>query len=180
MDENNEKQMTENTTDTPKEFVPADTSDAQKEFVPADTSDAQKEFVPAGTSDAYGQVNDTVTRPVSAFEMPAENKTTVPAGSYNNYYTDNSSSNTANSLEDMSTGFAIASLVLGIVGIFTSCCCGFGIIPGILGIIFGCVQPKDPFNKKPGMAIAGIILSVVALLLSITFFAYFYLVGSLT
>ena len=53
-------------------------------------------------------------------------------------------------------GFAVASLVLGIVSFF---CCGF--ITGILAIIFGAVA-KNKGNRS-GMATAGIICSAIAI-----------------
>lgn len=56
---------------------------------------------------------------------------------------------------------AIASLVLGIASFF---CCGT--ICSILGIIFG-VMSKSRQKENNGMATAGIVLSVVALVLGI-------------
>ena len=57
--------------------------------------------------------------------------------------------------------FAIASLVLGIASFF---CCGT--ICSILGIIFG-IMSKSRQKENNGMATAGIVLSVVALVLGI-------------
>lgn len=142
-----------------------------------------KENNTPATADAYEQTNNTVTKPVSAFDIPADNKTDTasaqnaqPGTSYysnpedfsTNYYTDNTSSNL---LEETSTGFAIASLVLGILSIVTCSCCGIGILLSILSIIFGCLQPKDSFGNKPGMATAGIITSCVGILFNILFIA---------
>lgn len=135
------------------------------------------------TADTNEQTNNTVTKPVSAFEMPADNKTdtasaqnTLTGTSYysnpenfsTNYYTDSTYNNLP---EETSTGFAIASLVLGILSIVTCSCCGIGILLSILGIIFGCLQPKDSFGNKPGMATAGIITSSVGILFNILFIA---------
>lgn len=89
------------------------------------------------------------------------------ADTYNPY------SNTAapinNSIGTTSTGLAIASLVLGIVGILFACCCPYlGIILSIIGVILGCVQEKDPITgQKPGYAIAGIICSAAGIVLGI-------------
>ncbi len=67
-------------------------------------------------------------------------------------------------------GLAIASLILGIIGIFV-----FGFILGPLAIIFGIVavskakkQPKVYAGR--GLAIAGIVLGAIALVLSIVWF----------
>lgn len=62
-------------------------------------------------------------------------------------------------------GFAVASLVLGIVSFF---CCGF--ITGILAIIFGAVA-KNKGNRS-GMATAGIVCGIVGIVLLI--FVYIF------
>lgn len=59
--------------------------------------------------------------------------------------------------------FAVASLVLGIVSFF---CCGT--ICSILGIIFGVIS-KQRQKENNGMATAGIVLSIIALVLGIVF-----------
>lgn len=56
------------------------------------------------------------------------------------------------------------SLRFGILSIIFIWCCGLlGIIFAIMGIIFGCLQKKDYRGKKPRMAIAGIVLSIISL-----------------
>lgn len=62
---------------------------------------------------------------------------------------------------DNSKGFAITSLVLGIVSFF---CCGT--VCSIVGLIFGILsRKKNPVNN--GMATAGIVLSIVSLVLGV-------------
>ena len=61
--------------------------------------------------------------------------------------------------KDNSKGMAIASLVLGIVSFF---CCGP--ISAVVGIVLGVISRKNKPNEN-GMATAGIILSVIALIL---------------
>jgi len=67
-----------------------------------------------------------------------------------------------------SSGMAIASLVLGIVGVVFNCCTAWFIsIPSaIVGLIMGIMVLR---NKKPGksMAIVGIVLSSIGLLVGI-------------
>lgn len=63
-----------------------------------------------------------------------------------------------------SVGFGVASLVLGILSIFLFACC-VNFIMALLAIIFGIVQIAK--SKKRGMAIAGIITSVISVILSI-------------
>jgi hypothetical protein len=61
-------------------------------------------------------------------------------------------------------GLAIASLVLGIVGVLSCCLSWVATIPGILAIIFGILGVK---SSKKGMAIAGIICGALAIILGI-------------
>lgn len=57
--------------------------------------------------------------------------------------------------------FAIASLVLGIISFF---CCGT--ICSILGIVFGVIS-KQRQKENNGMATAGIVLSIITLVLGV-------------
>ena len=61
-------------------------------------------------------------------------------------------------------GYAIASLVLGIVSLVSSCCCSC-ILPvtAILSIVFAAVSKKG--EPMCGMAIGGMVCSIVALVL---------------
>jgi hypothetical protein len=108
---------------------------------------------------------------------PTENTQTQPE-TYETYSGNTYSSQyTSTSQEPVPKGFAIVSLVLGIGGILTSCCCGLGSVFCIMGIIFGCIQEKGPDGTKPPQATAGIITSIVGLCLSILFFVYLIIFG---
>ncbi len=62
-------------------------------------------------------------------------------------------------------GRATASLVLGLVGLLTLCCCApAGIATGIVGLVFG-VQTAQ--SEDRGMAVAGIVLNSIVLLISV-------------
>lgn len=61
------------------------------------------------------------------------------------------------------SGLAVASLVLGIVG-FILTFVVIGIIPAIIGLIFGIIAPATKKPKK-GMSIAGIVLSTLSILM---------------
>ncbi len=61
-------------------------------------------------------------------------------------------------------GFAIASLVLGIVAIVGGCFWYLAIPCAIVGLILGVMANKV---KKTGMATAGIVLSIIALVLTV-------------
>jgi len=66
------------------------------------------------------------------------------------------------------SGFSITSLVLGIVSIVFLCIPVFPILTSIAGLILGIVGMSKNKLKK-GMAIAGIIISAVALLIAIIY-----------
>jgi hypothetical protein len=63
-------------------------------------------------------------------------------------------------------GFAIAALVLGIIGVPACLCWGLSILPGGLAVIFGILSLK---SSRKGMAIAGIICGAIAIVLGIIF-----------
>ncbi|MDD3219369.1 MAG: DUF4190 domain-containing protein [Lachnospiraceae bacterium] len=70
--------------------------------------------------------------------------------------------------EPESKGFAVASMVLGIVSIVFVCCLGwFVLIPAGVSLILGIVSLV---KHKPGkgMAIAGIVCAAVAIILLVT------------
>ena len=66
-------------------------------------------------------------------------------------------------------GFAIASLVIGIIGLVGSCCsiATFGVLNlllGVVGLIFGILGLK---SQKRGMAIAGIVMGALNLIIGV-------------
>lgn len=164
------------------------------------------------TVNADEKANEEAAKPVSAFEMPSDNKTSAAHTYYSapeptpqneleswskteteskpdtavSYHSEPAHSSTPDTVyssepvyssnqtaeEPFSTGFATASLILGILSILGSCCCIGGLF-GILGLIFGCLQKKDESDKKPGMAIAGIITSIIGILFSLIALIYF-------
>ena len=63
---------------------------------------------------------------------------------------------------------AIISLVCGVLGIVTTCCCGlFGLPIPIAAIICGGIAMAQPNAQGKGMAIAGIALGVLCLIAGI-------------
>lgn len=87
------------------------------------------------------------------------NQYNVQPQQYNQPYYDQQYPQYYEQPQDNSRGFAIASLILGIVSFF---CCGS--VCSILGLIFGIISRKrKPQNN--GMATAGIVLSIIALVL---------------
>lgn len=70
------------------------------------------------------------------------------------------------------SGFGIASLVLGIVGILTACI-AIGAFPAILGIIFAVVAFTQK-GRGHGTAIAGLICSIVAVIIFVFFMMFLF------
>ncbi|MEU8005788.1 DUF4190 domain-containing protein [Catellatospora sp. NPDC049111] len=67
-------------------------------------------------------------------------------------------------------GMAIASMVLGIVGLLMCWCYGIGALPGLIGAILGHVSQKQIRERQQegrGMAIAGIITGWSAVALTV-------------
>ena len=180
MDENNITPSEENTVETTTNADEKVTNEAAKPVsafeMPSDNkSSAANTYYSAPEPTPESEVNswsrsETESKPDTALSNPSE---PVYSSSSNTVYSSESvySSNQA-AEESFSTGFAIASLVFGILSILGSCCCIGGLF-SILGIIFGCLQKKDESDKKPGMAIAGIITSIIGILFSLIALIYF-------
>ena len=87
----------------------------------------------------------------------------------NNYYQDNTGYvqpqfNTVNNTPTKTPGTAIAGLILGILAIVFSCCCGGGLLFGIIGLICGICGNK---KSTSGVGTAGIVCSIIGILLGI-------------
>ena len=72
-------------------------------------------------------------------------------------------------------GYAIASLVLGILSVVTCCCCcveTLGLIltgvSAVLAIVFAFLSKKNSDGKMDGKAIAGLILGIVGIVMLLT------------
>lgn len=73
--------------------------------------------------------------------------------------------------DDSKKGLSIASMVLGIIGLLFLCVPPFGVICGLLALIFGAIS----LNKKQGiqgMATAGIVLGIITLVLWVVVFVF--------
>ena len=70
-------------------------------------------------------------------------------------------------------GLAIASLVLGIIGLLTSCC-GGGLL-GLIGLVLGIVALTNKQSK--GLCIGGIIVSSIAIVITVFAFALGFISG---
>lgn len=130
------------------------------------------------------ETSTTSTSTTSAFSLNTENTgatQTSPSSSHqeifggsvegsasvNNNYNTSYASPYSSAQPEISKGFAIASLVMGILSIITCCCSITGILFGILGIIFYCVQQKDSEGKRPTQATIGLVLSIIGLVIAV-------------
>ena len=89
-------------------------------------------------------------------------------GNYTNQgnYTDSSFNAPVDNQPEGGKGMAVASMVLGIVSIVMLCCSQYISLPcAIIGLILGIIYKKN--NGKNGMATAGVVCSIVSLVISI-------------
>ena len=84
----------------------------------------------------------------------------------NSYYRDEyrQAANPAYTQPQKQSSMALASLIMGIIGIVTSCCCYGGVIFGSLGILFALLSKMG--DTMEGYAKAGLITSIIALFLA--------------
>ena len=81
----------------------------------------------------------------------------------NNYQNNNMNTNNVDSNQKQSSGvLGILSLICGIACIMLTCTGVFGVIFGVMAIIFGCIE-----KKHEGVRIGGIVTGIIGLLLSI-------------
>lgn len=68
-------------------------------------------------------------------------------------------------MNNVKHGYAVASLVLGIVSVVLSCCTWVGIACGIVGLVLAIVAKKA--GNEETICKAGLILSIVGLALAV-------------
>lgn len=78
---------------------------------------------------------------------------------------------TPQNMDEGANGLGIASMILGIVAILLACCAGgkwLTFLVAAAGLILGIIALQKPkYGSSRGMALAGVICSVVALLMKI-------------
>lgn len=170
----------------------ADSKPAEETTSAVDSNPAPSEPTPQetpNTASVYEQANAAATNPTTnkveetpiyttpdstsssttdSYSVPASTTYANTDSTYNNTY-----NTTYDSTSDTpaSNGLAIASLICGIISILMSCCCCGNILFSIAGIVCGCLQKPNAEGKKPGMALAGIITSIVGIVLVIIIYA---------
>lgn len=69
------------------------------------------------------------------------------------------------------TGFAVASLVTGILSLVCCCVLGVPVVFGILAIVFAVINKKQA-GEMNGMALAGLVCGIAGAALGLLLFAY--------
>ncbi|MCR5700755.1 MAG: DUF4190 domain-containing protein [Lachnospiraceae bacterium] len=175
MDENNNKSPLSYDAPTSGEY-------SKPEETKVEETKVEETKVEETVTEAAKVEEPTATVP-SAFEAHVSNPVDTSShqevfgGQVEGNATANYASNNYGAPEEFSKGFAIASLVMGILSLLSCCCTFLSIIFGILGIIFSCVQKKDAEGNKPGMAIVGLILSILGLVISVGSIIYVLCLG---
>lgn len=196
MDENNNlfpNGTISTSTDAPTstDYIIGGTSTSVSNPAPAAETTSTPEPAPAAnTASVYEQANDAAVNP--AADTPIYTTSTTTSSSTMNSYSVPTSATYSNDtytdtyvsegVTTESKGLATASLICGIASIVLSCCCGCGCINLILcipGIICGVLQKPMSDGKKPGTAKAGIITSIVGIVLGfIMSIISYYLIAS--
>lgn len=74
---------------------------------------------------------------------------------------------------DPGHGLAIASLVLGIVSLLSCCCVYLSVVAGVVGVVLAILSKnKSKENKFEGMAMAGLVCSIIGVVLSVGYIIF--------
>lgn len=153
-------QMFNDNNQQPEVYAPMD---AQQPVEAAPQFDAQAQYNAAPQYDTQAQYN-------AAPQFDAQPQYTQPQYAQPQYAQPQYAAQPAKKSNKI--GFAIASLVLGIISILTCCCCEIGALFGIPGIILGGIAISKKYDGK-GMAIAGVICSVIGIVICIVYWVLF-------
>ena len=127
-------------------------------------------YTTSSTTDSMASYSAPVAPTYASADSSTSNTTYTASSTYSDTYTSTSTETTT------STGMATASLILGIVSIVTGCCCCGNVLFSIAGIVCFILQKPLEDGKKPGTATAGLITSLVGILMGIiTLIAYVFI-----
>ena len=114
------------------------------------------------------QAEQPVAEPTEPVEQPAvltASNTNVGSASSAHVYVAPSAMIAKNTTDH---GYAVTSLILGIIGLVTCCCYGVtAVVLGVIGLILGILSRKHGNNE--GISLAGIIISAISLGLGLIF-----------
>ena len=105
------------------------------------------------------------TEPVEQAQVLTASNTNVGSAPSAPVYVDPSAMIAKNTTDH---GYAVASLILGIIGLVTCCCYGVtAVVLGVIGLILGILSRKHGNNE--GISLAGVIISAISLGLGLIF-----------
>ena len=115
-----------------------------------------------------GEIREFSKERIRNYNNPTINNSTSTNSNTNanNNVATNNNTNVNNNVAPDRQGFAIASLVLGILSIPLVCWGCVGLICGVLALIFGILGLK---SSKRGLAIAGIVTGIIGLIVYVVF-----------
>lgn len=170
--DNDQNTNTTPVTELTPENVTSSTSESAGETVNVNTGNYQDNtssyssysYQSSNNSGSYNYQGDTTNSGSYNYQ-----DTTANSGNFNyqdntsQYYTASVYSDNPNPQGESTSGFAIASLILGIISILSCCCWGGGIVFAIPGIIMGISANK---KWKSGVGTSGIVCSIVGAVLN--------------
>lgn len=105
------------------------------------------------------------TEPVEQAQVLTASNTNVGSAPSAPVYVDPSAMIAKNTTDH---GYAVTSLILGIIGLVTCCCYGVtAVVLGVIGLILGILSRKHGNNE--GISLAGVIISAISLGLGLIF-----------
>ena len=133
----------------------------------ASANDSRPLYKPAPPSYGQSQPEAGQTQPGTGQRLPVTNQN-QPGGS-SQYQTQYQS---YPPVYQEKNNMATAALVMGILSLCSICCCMlFGIVFGVLGIIFAIMSKKG--DKMDGQARAGLILSIIGIAVTVLVIIFF-------
>lgn len=81
--------------------------------------------------------------------------------------------------EEPQSGYAVASLILGILGILLSCCYGLGFIVGVISVVLAIFSSGTTNGRFTSVAIGGLVCGIVAVAIGIFSFLGFLFLTTL-
>lgn len=137
---------------------------------PANNSQQGNLYSAPENNTSAGNTYNSYNNPVNNTNQPYQNT----SGSYN--YSGSDYYNQPEQPQSSSNGFAVASMILGILAIPLGCCYGIGIVFAIISIVMAFIGKKNNGGSFGGMGLAGIICSCIGILMGVLFWV-FLLIG---
>lgn len=125
----------------------------------------QAEEIVEPVAETVEQVEQPVAEPVEQAAVLTASNTNVGSAPSAPVYVAPSAMIAKNTTDH---GYAVTSLILGIIGLVTCCCYGVtAVVLGVIGLILGILSRKHGNNE--GISLAGVIISAISLGLGLIF-----------